>query len=281
MAKPNVYQIITDRIIAKLEQGTVPWRKSWAGRAGGMPTNRDTGKPYRGINVLLLTMAGYGSRYWVTFRQAQKLGGTVRKGEHGSPVLYWQSRDDDDAGQGDTKRAPIVRYYRLFNLEQCDGIDDPDAAFEAQPFSPIDDCETVIANMPAPPTVHIDGGRAFYQPSVDAVHVPERERFECVEEFYATFFHELVHATGHASRLGRQGIVDEVMFGGHEYSKEELIAEIGACFLCGHTGIDAAVLDNSAAYVQGWLTLLRSDSRLVITAASHAQKAADFILGAA
>lgn len=284
--KATVYDVITDRILEKLEAGTVPWHKPWKGGAAGMPRNLKSKRAYRGINVFLLSCAGYGSPHWLTFRQATQLGGAVRKGEKGFPVVFWKWPDRDKAGDnpgGDDRgkaRGPILRYYTVFNVAQCDGIDDPDAAEPpTRAFSPIAACEQVIADMPDPPKRGSGEARAYYRPSEDLVNLPPAELFDSDEELYSTLFHELVHSTGNSKRLGRPGVTDAVLFGSHAYSKEELVAEMGAAFLCGHTGIDTATLDNSAAYIASWLDKLRNDKRLVVHAAAAAQKAADHILG--
>ena len=235
----NVYDIITERILKKLEEGTVPWRKPWQGGDAGIPRNVVTGFPYRGINAFLLAAAGYASPYWLTFRQAKRRGGNVRKGEHGTPVIFWKWRDPEggEGGGEDERVIPVLRYYLVFNVEQCDGV-----------FIPV----TSLA--------------------------PQRA-FESEPAYYATLFHELAHATGHARRLARPAVMDAASFGSHAYSKEELIAEMGATFLCGHAGIEAETLESAAFYLDGWIRVLRGDSRLVIQAAAHAQRAADFILG--
>ena len=302
----TVYEIITQRIIEKLEAGTIPWRKPWKGGADGVPRNLKSGRPYRGINVFLLAMAGYSSPNWLTFRQAKLLGGSVRKGEKGYPVVFWKwpegSRSEVESGKSDHSgtqhpepltynpqdgapeeprgRGPILRYYTVFNLSQCDGIDDPSAEdLDVIAFTPIAQCEAIVRNMPTPPRITHRQQRAYYQPSTDEINLPMKNSFASPQEYYATLFHELTHATGHASRLDRSGITDPVLFGSHDYSREELVAEMGAAFLCGETGIENATLDSSAAYVAGWLKRLRGDAKLVITAAAQAQKAVDYVLG--
>ena len=173
------------------------------------------------------------------------------------------------------------RYYTVFNLAQIDGIEDSSQAedLEVIDFTPITRCEEIASGMPKPPVIESKAQRAYYQPSTDVVNVPLPSSFEAAEHYYATLFHELVHSTGHESRLARPGVTGVTMFGSHDYSKEELVAEMGAAFLCGEAGIEGATIDSHAAYVGGWLKKLKDDSRLVITAAAQAQKAADLILG--
>jgi antirestriction protein ArdC len=171
---------------------------------------------------------------------------------------------------------PFIRYYKLFNVEQCDGVELP--ALENRSVDPIAEAEVVVASMPNPPGIAFDGGaQAFYLPHLDSVHLPKRESFDSAGELYSTLFHELAHSTGHPSRLDRPALAEMAPFGSETYSREELVAEFGAAFLCAHAGIEATV-DNSAAYIAGWLKKLRSDPRLVIIAASQGQRAADYIL---
>jgi antirestriction protein ArdC len=279
----NVYEIITERILKKLEAGTVPWRKPWQGGDAGIPRNVATGFPYRGINPFLLAGAGYASPYWLTFRQAKRRGGTVRKGEHGTPVIFWKWRDPENGEGGDDERTiPILRYYLVFNIEQCDGVSIPVTSLAPQrAFAPITRCEEVVERMPDAPRIEHGRTEAAYLPARDTVILPDRSAFESEAAYYATLFHELAHATGHARRLARPAVMDAASFGSHAYSKEELVAEMGAAFLCSHAGIEAATLESAASYIDGWIRVLRGDSRLVIQAAAHAQRAADFILGRA
>jgi antirestriction protein ArdC len=272
----NVYEIITDRILAALDEGTIPWRKPW--KCGGAPKNLVTGNPYRGLNILLTAMQGYASPYWLTFRQATVRGGQVRKGEKGTPIIFWnwQRRQvEDHDGENEEKQIPYMRYYTVFNLAQIDGLQLPE---EKDTFTPMSGCDEVIAGMPQAPAIEHGWARASYCPATDRVKMPPRPSFTNEAGYYATLFHELTHATGHSSRLGRKTLEEKIAFGSEEYSKEELIAELGASFLCGHTGISNDTLENSAAYIEHWRKQLSADKKLVIFAASQAQKAVDFIL---
>jgi antirestriction protein ArdC len=286
---PDVYALVTDRITNALEAGTVPWHKPWAA-AGGIPRNLTSGRPYRGMNVLLLSLGQpFESPWWLTFKQALDLGGHVRKGERSSIVTFWKFRDaksDADTGT-DTpeatteRRAPLLRYYHVFNVAQCDGVEPPPSE-EIQPkdHERIARCEAVVVGMPQRPVVQRDPRKAFYTPAFDFVGMPDLSRFETPESYYATLFHELIHSTGHASRLARPFLGVPGAFGSPEYSKEELVAEFGAAFLCAHSGIFPSTVENQAAYINGWLAALKKDKRLLSVAAAHAQRAADFILGA-
>lgn len=274
----NVYEIITEKIMKKLEQGEIPWRTPW--KAGGWPKNIVSGKKYRGVNVFMLAMQGYASPHWLTYKQAKELGGYVKEGATGTPVVFWKPADakkPDVEPSDDERRAPILRYYTVFNLSQVEGIASPDAELDRQ-FNPIEACERIVREMPDAPMIECNRTKAGYIPSEDKVIMPPPGAFVSDEDYYATLFHELTHSTGHENRLNRRPSTDKRKFGDEAYSKEELVAEMGAAFLCGIAGIETATVDNSAAYIQNWLTALKDDKRMVIFAAAAAQKAADYIL---
>ncbi len=285
----KVYAIITDEIIKRLEQGVIPWRRPWKSCAGGVPdSNIVSGKAYRGINPFLLGTHGFECPYWLTFRQSKQLGGHVRKGEKGQVIIFFTTFDKDeqnDAGDTVTRSLPCLRFYRVFNADQCEGIDhkrlaELRATVDTLPtFDPISEAQGIIDGMPDRPTIEHGARRSCYQPAGDTVQLPDPSRFDPPEEYYSTAFHELVHSTGHKRRLDRRDADRERWFGSGDYSTEELIAEMGAAMLCGRARIEQATLDNSAAYIANWLQVLRKDTRAVIVAASAAQKAADFILG--
>jgi antirestriction protein ArdC len=271
---PTAYEIVTESIIKQLESGVAPWRKPWRTE---MPANLISKKEYRGINLFLLAVLGYGSRFWLTYRQARALGGNVRKGQHGSQVVFWKFGEyskENEQGEAEKHTSILLRYYTVFNLEQCEGIKSPALV---PVVNPIEKCETIVRLMPNPPRSEQDS-QACYRPSNDTVGMPARSAFHFAEEYYSTFFHELTHSTGHPSRVGREGIMNHNPFGSEDYSKEELVAEMGAAMLCGVAGVESRTLDNSAAYLQTWINRLKSDSRLIVSAAAQAQKAADYIL---
>jgi antirestriction protein ArdC len=271
----SVYEIITNQVLAELEKGEVPWCKPWHSLP---PANLISKKPYRGINVFLLGFAGYGSQFWLTFNQAKQLGGNVRKGQHGSKIIFWKckTRETESAdGEIEERRSAFLRYYTLFNLEQTEGLK---ALLTLPPAVPIQSAEEIVKAMPNPPAFEQDF-RAAYIPSRDTVTMPSRTAFQSQAEFYSTLFHELVHSTGHGKRLGREGIEKIQPFGSEDYSKEELVAEMGSAMLCGAAGIERATISNSAAYLRGWINRLKADSRLLISSARAAQEAADYILG--
>ncbi len=225
----------------------------------------------------------HGSPYWLTFRQAKGLGGHVRKGEKSCPVVFWKWLEKENRDTGKTERIPLLRYYAVFNALQCELPEGklpavPEAALD-NAFAPLERCEGVVADWLGKPDIQHDTSQACYRPATDVVHMPRPERFDGAEEYYSTLFHELTHSTGHASRLNRPGIADVARFGSRDYSKEELVAEMGAAFLCGHCAVENRTIDNSAAYVASWLARLRKDSKLVVQAAAQAQQAADWVLG--
>jgi antirestriction protein ArdC len=279
----KVEEVITARIIEKLEAGTVPWHRPWSG--ADMPKNLISKKEYRGINVFILSAMGFGSPYWVSFKQAQELGGNVRKGEKGCPVVFWkwlESMETDENGNQRKATHPILRYYTVFNVLQIDGIDDTKIPALAQKYNErekIESCENVVANMPKRPEIIFDYAGAFFRPTTDTVNMPKIETFDSSEEYYSTLFHELTHSTGHETRLNRRGSDVPRHFGDSDYSKEELVAEMGAAFLCGHCQIENKTIDNSAAYIANWLRKFKDDAKMVIMAGGAAQKAVDFILG--
>jgi antirestriction protein ArdC len=243
--------------------------------------NLVSGKEYRGVNPFLLAPTGYGSRYWLTFNQANKLGGHIRKGEKSSIVTFWNIGPEKTrtTAEGVTKTSKpiLLRYFNVFNLEQTEGIADKLGIGKFSPrAADIAQCESIVSSMKNPPSFaqHI---QASYRPSTDTVSMPSKTAFESIEHYYSTLFHEMTHSTGHASRIGRPGIEEVSPFGTETYSKEELIAELGAAMLCGITGIAPMTLDTSAAYLKSWIEVLKGDSKLIVQAASAAQKAADYI----
>lgn len=268
----KVYNVISDRIIALLETGCVPWSRPWR---CGAPKNLVSRRAYRGVNSLLLASMPFSSPWWITFNQARSQGGSVRKGEKGVPVIYFHRHTDEN----DEKTFAVLRYFVVFNMAQVDGIQIPEPPQRVT--EPMAECERITMSYANGPTVRHGEPRAYYQPSADMVNMPARNLFLSSEDYYSTLWHELIHSTGAAHRLGRPGVVDPVAFGSHGYSLEELVAEIGSAFLAGEAGISPATINNSAAYVASWLRKLKDDRRLVVQAAAAAQRAADLVLGRA
>jgi len=277
----KVYQIITDKIVKALESGVIPWRKPWR-TIGGFPRNLTTDKPYCGINAFLTMMQRFGSPYWLTMKQANDRGGRIRKGEHSTAIVFWKTFDDKVKTDKNGKPVKIwmLRYYNVWNVEQIDGIEYPNPVIVSHDPMPV--CEAVIENWEDKPEIRHDkpeirhdGSLAYYSRANDYINMPQYGLFDNPEEYYSTLFHEAIHATGHEKRLNRDL---SGRFGTGSYSREELVAEMGAAFICGHCGIENKTLENSAAYIQTWIGRLKSDPKLVVTAASKGQKASEYIL---
>lgn len=299
----NVYEIVTEKVLAALESGVAPWRKTWRGSSGspGLPASMSTRRPYRGANVFLLWVAaataGYSSRWWGTYEQVRRLGGQVRKGERSTLVTFWRRterkvevEDEDEDGGEEVRGGFVLRYFAVFNEQQADWPDGSPFAEPAEEGSEeeklsrrLESAEEVLRGYRGGPPIAHGGDVAAYNILTDTIRMPGFDDFESPEAYYSTCFHEVTHSTGHAKRLGREGVKDLGPghgFGSESYAREELVAEMGAAFLCAEAGIEnAAVLENSAAYLRNWASRLRSDPRMFVTAAAQAQKAADHVLG--
>lgn len=269
-ASVKAYQQVTDRIIRAIEtEGLVPWKKPWR---VDCPRNV-RGNVYRGINRLVLSIQSYSDPRWLTFNQVRELGGQISKGEHGTPVIFWNEVEEERGSE--TSKRLLARYYYVFNVEQAEGL-------ELDPLKV--ECDSKAISSVAPlaqamwPSVevHRRGTAAYYSPLEDVVVLPRAELFESVEAFEQTLAHELIHATGHSTRLARKEVCDPIQFGSDPYACEELVAELGAAFLTAELGIHSDI-EQSASYVAGWLKALKSDKSLIIRAASSAQAAVDFI----
>lgn len=271
----KVYDYVTERIIKQLEEGTIPWRRPWQ---GGEAVNYVTRKPYRGINRLLLPGGEY-----LTWKQIQDNKGSVKKGAKSYMVVFWKFFDNTkETEDGDveisTKSGCMLRYYNVFALADTEGIESKIVPVTNE-FTPIEEAERIASNYKdAPPVKHDDKGRAYYSPSDDYINLPDTTQFDSEAEYYSTLFHEMVHSTGHDKRLSRFKGQKNAAFGSQDYSKEELVAEIGAAMLCGTCRIENRTIDNSAAYIASWLKKLKDDRTLIVSAAAKAQKAADYIL---
>lgn len=273
----DVYDVVNSRIIELLEQNVVPWRKTWNG-VDGEPKNLISKKSYKGVNSIMLSCMPFSSPYWMTFKQCQEKGGHVIKGSKSTPIIFWKWLDRNEADSADTSKIPMLRFYNVFNLEQTDGIAAPEATETSNTFTPIEMAEQIIAGMPDKPLFQHMGNRATYNVRTDTVTLPPAHTFGSEEEYYSTAYHELCHSTMAEQRLNRKASIQVHKFGDESYSKEELVAECGAAFLCGYAGIGNVTLENSAAYLAGWLRALKNDRTLLVHAAALAQKASDFIL---
>lgn len=286
--RPDPYQLVTDLIIQHLEKGVVPWRCPW-NREVGRPRNFQTGKAYRGVNVMLLGCRFAASPWWMTYRQALERGGHVRKGERGALVVKYGTFNPKDAradGSDDERKRKgmFLRTFTVFNAAQIEGIQFPESAqspsLAAEQRN--ERAEAIVKAMPQCPVIHDGSGtKACYYPSRDEIEMPPFAVFESGEAYYGTLFHELGHATGHSSRLNRESLTKHDAFEGKVYSQEELVAEMCAAFV----GIEADIVtdrhEQSAAYLNGWLSVLKAKDhrRWIVLAASQAARAADFILG--
>jgi antirestriction protein ArdC len=279
---PTVYEIVTQTIIEKLEAGNVPWRRPWITSA---PKNLVSGKEYRGVNTFMLGASGFARPEWLSYRQAEKLGATVRAGERSNMVVYFNVGEEKlNVKTGKLSKPFLLRYSRVFNITQCVhgeqtlveklGLD----AVKGPAVGSIESCDAIVCGMPNRPNVKASD-RAWYRPSTDEVGIPDKSTFHSSEGFYATLFHELSHSTAHPSRVGRPEVMESQNFGSANYSREELIAEMGSAMLCGVAGISPPTIENSASYLRSWISALRGDNKLVVAAASAAQKAADYIRG--
>ncbi len=278
--KLDVYEMVTNRIIELLEAGTVPWQKPWT--ESGVPMNLISKRPYRGINLWLLLSLNYERNLFLTWDQLKKIGGSVNKDEHGHIVVFWKNvkkQPEELDKENNAKTVPMLRYYKVFNIAQCRDIpEDLIPELVKGELEPILECEAIIHTMPDIPVIIFTGKKAYYDVSRDHVVLPKLKCFKTNESFYSTLFHELVHSTGAEKRLGRESITEMHEFGSEPYSIEELIAELGAAYLCSFTGILDKEIQNAAAYIDGWLDKLRNDKRFIVQASGQAQKAVDCIL---
>lgn len=284
----DVYTRVTERITADLEKGIRPWLQPWnAENAAGRITRplRHNGQPYRGINILMLWASaedrGLACPFWLTFQQAKELGGFVRKGEKGSPVVYantFKKTDTNEAGEEVEQEIPFLKEYTVFNAEQCDGLPKHFYQLAGPPkekMQSIDQAERFFANTKA--DIRTGGTRAFYANEGDYVQMPPFEAFKDAESHASTLAHECVHWTKHASRLARD--LGRKKWGDEGYAMEELVAELGAAFLCADLEITPEVREDHAAYIASWLKVLKDDKRAIFSAASHATRAVDFLHG--
>jgi antirestriction protein ArdC len=284
-AKRDIYQTITDKVIADLERGVRPWHRPWTG--GNATTSRPlraNGIPYQGINVVLLwieaSLKGYASPTWMTFKQAQEVGACVRKGEKGSMVVYanaiTKTETDASTGEDSERRISFLKSYTVFNVAQIDGLrpmpsalETTDRLTEADRMKAVD----MFFAMVGADLRHA-GSRAFYAPALDAITLPPFAAFESPGAYYATLGHEHIHWTGHSRRLDR---LEKAPKASEPYAREELVAELGSAFLCADLGVSDEPREDHASYLASWLKVLREDKRAIVTAASAAQRAVNFL----
>jgi antirestriction protein ArdC len=284
MTAADLYLSVTSQIVIALERGDLPpWRKPWTGGGAFLPL-RHSGVPYRGINTLILWIEseakGYGSPYYMTFNQAKEYGGSVRKGEKSTAVLWCEpisKTETADDGTESENRFWISKIYRVFNAEQCDGLPDRFTVKPTQTLDPsqrFEHVDTFIKNTAA--TIRHGSGGAYYRPSEDLINLPPFETFETPEAYHGTALHELAHWTGAPHRLNRDL---KPQTDRQAYSREEILAELAACFLCAQLGIEPVVREDHAAYLAFWIQAMKEDARYIFTAAAGAQRAADYLNG--
>ena len=281
MAKANVYDMVTDRIIAELEKGQIPWQKPWTGIRSGA-YNRITKRPYSLLNQMLLQHTGE----YATFKQWQYFGGHIRKGEKSEIVCFWKILESEETNpetdEKEIKKIPLLRYYNVFHISQVDGVEPlaPEQLNdEVEPIKAGDKIINDYINREHLNFVECKSNKAYYSPSNDTVVVPLKEQYNLINEYYSTTFHELTHSTGHKNRLNRLQTGAVAAFGSENYSKEELVAEIGSTTLMSIAGIETPkTFRNSTAYIQNWLQVLRNDNKFIVSASSKAEKAINYIL---
>jgi antirestriction protein ArdC len=284
---PDIYTRVTGQIVALLEAGTRPWIQPWQTAHGAGPVSRPLRfnlEPYSGINILTLWASamsqGFAAPVWMTFRQALELGGHVRKGERGSPVVYANSckrtETDPDSGEEDERSIPFLKAYTVFNIEQIEGLPDQFSAPARSTLNPDTHVRKADAFFAATGAdIRHGGSSACYIPTLDRIHMPEFADFRDAECYYATLAHEMTHWTGHDARLRRS--FGRERFGDAGYAMEELVAELGAAFLCADLELTLSVREDHASYIASWLKVLKGDTIAVFTAAAHAQRAAEWL----
>lgn len=278
----DVYSLVNDRILDALERGIIPWKRPWT---GSLPKNYDSGKDYKGVNILTLSIQemvrGYSSPFWMTFLQANKYGGHIRRGEHATYIVFSDRKVKEvekEDGTKELKTWHVVRSYPVFNFAQTEGVPEKEAGPTLDPDRDLMKvCDSVLSGMPSPPNYRESGSRAYYVPKEDLVNLPPIGTFKTTEGYVATKWHEVGHSTGHESRLSRAGIMETAAFGGEDYSFEELVAELTSAYLCAKNGIDNT-LENSTAYIQSWLRALKDDRSMILKASGKATAAVGYIL---
>lgn len=278
MSKFDVYEIITQKIIELLETGIIPWKIPWQ-TPNGLPRNLISKRPYNGINFWLLLSRKDSIPFYLTFEQIKTLGGIVRKGEKSTMIVFWKLLKSKTIKE-DEKMIPLLRYYHVFNISQTEGIDEkmiPKTDAFDHDFEPVEEAESLINKWGDCPEIWKDCDSAYYDPRTDLVCIPNPRTFFNDHQYYSTLFHELVHSTGHKKRIDRHSKMKEHKFGSQDYSQEELVAEMGAAFLCGITNIGKETIENNVAYIKGWIRTFKNDSRILIMAATQAQKAVNYI----
>jgi antirestriction protein ArdC len=277
--KKNVYEIITEQIINSLEEGHIPWKKPWSGFEM-LPKNLISNKYYSGLNFFLLQLAPFESSYYLTYNQIKNKGGQLKKGSKGLPITFFKMIERKDNIE---EVVPLLRYYRVFNLDQVEGIEKPKEGEIKlnESFENIEKAKLMLKQIERnhAPIESFKSNRAFYNSLGDYIKIPTKAQYETEAEYYCTAFHEIIHSTGYQDRLNRKSLYKSQSFGDHSYSEEELVAELGAAYLCAMTGISNETLENSKAYIKGWIKVFKNDPKMIHRAAKEAQKAVDYLTG--
>jgi len=274
----DIYQRITDLIITRMQAGVIPWKQPW--NSDTLPRNGISLRPFHGINFWLLLSLNYESPYYYSFQQIKSLGGTVKKGMKSAPVVFWKLLQTEEK-DGTIKKTPFLKYYNVFNLSQCEGIDPAKLPSSDPPnpnFDPIGKADQLIEEWYDCPVIKLNQNHAYYSPSQDIVGMPNPQSFYNESGYYSVLFHELTHSVGHINRLDRHSKMRNLTFNSHEYSAEELVAEMGAAYLCGICGIEQETIPNSTAYIQSWIRTFKNDPKVLIIGAGQAVKSVDYIL---
>ena len=266
MSRQAAYEAVYNQIIAEMEKGNIPWKKGWV---GATPKNGSSGHKYAGINFFLLATSGFADPRWYTFNQAKTLGGQIKPGSKGRQIVFWKMFETEDKA-GKKQNIPLLRYSTVFNFEQCEGL----KAKELEEIVLVD-AESIIKNFIGCPKITYGHDKACYIPSLDEVRMPSKHQYAKIENYYSNIYHEIAHSCLHEKRLNRPLCTD---FGSNIYSENELEAELVSAFLCNAAGIDNTV-ENSAAYIKGWMKAFKDNPAMITTAASKAQKVANYILG--
>jgi antirestriction protein ArdC len=261
------YEAVYNQIINKMNEGQIPWRKDWKNQR---PCNLKSNRPYRGINFILLSLSGFKDHRWTTLKHATSIGGKVKKGEKSTQVVFWQILNKIE--NGNSKNIPILKYYNVFNLDQIEGIELP-----KEEFNQILSAEELTEKMFNKPKIEHGNFSPCYSPKQDLIKMPLQTNFETSESYYQTLWHELVHSTGHESRLNRKTLTESARFGSEIYCEEELVAELGSAFICAEASLDNTI-QSSTSYIQGWMDIFKENPKMIVNASSKAQKAVDYLL---
>ncbi len=277
----KVYEIIVNQIIEKLEQGVIPWRKSWW---GWVPTNYLNNREYKGINRLILSMNDFSTNYYLTYKQIKKLKWSIKPWSKATKIIYWdiiETETDSELSvcdESETSKKIITKYYNVFNIEQTDIIPKEDLVMQVEKDNDYSLSQSVIKNYIDKPKI-VEWYNPCYKAKSDTIEIPSMWLFSSWDEYYAALFHELVHSTGSEGRLKRESIISENYFWSYTYSREELVAEIWSMFLCNYVWVENIVIDNQVSYIDNWLEFIKWNKLDIIKASNQAEKAVSYIMG--